>query len=444
MSRPNIVFVNVDQMHFQAISAYGNKDVHTPNLDRIVADGYSFMESVSAMPQCCPARASWFTGRMSTEHGVIVNSYAIDPELPDLGQWLREHGDYETVHAGKWHVSGRDCAKSFDILHGSQQGEEGDSAVARSVTAYLKNREGDKPFFLVAGLMNPHDCCFIGQVGKFGLASKMKEPLPPLPGNFDYEKRASNQGGQKNWSEQDWQYYIYHYYRLVEMVDHEIGRIYDAVCASKEADNTLFIFSCDHGDGLGFHANISKGYLEEESWRVPTVVVWPGKVPAGKRDTEHLVNGVDIAATVCDYAEVPALPKNTIARSWRPLLEGKQTKWREYVVGETSIGKLSTAIRDKRYKTIFYEKSMKLYDIENDPLEIENLADSPEHETIRKRHLRYFKDYLSQIEFYNPPDERASKGKKGNLYGKCADWYEQIKNDEPAAAESNPAERRAR
>ena len=90
MKQPNIVFVHVDQMHHKAVGAYGCPHVHTPNMDRIARDGYSFMESYCAMPQCCPSRASWLTGRMSKEHGVVVNESPIDPALPDVGRWLRK------------------------------------------------------------------------------------------------------------------------------------------------------------------------------------------------------------------------------------------------------------------------------------------------------------------------------------------------------------------
>mgnify|MGYP002063990644 CR=1 FL=1 len=83
--KPNILFMHVDQMHWQAMSAYGNKYVKTPNLDRIAADGCSFRTSYAAMPQCCPARANWYTGRASSEHGVPTNEQKILPNIPDLG-----------------------------------------------------------------------------------------------------------------------------------------------------------------------------------------------------------------------------------------------------------------------------------------------------------------------------------------------------------------------
>jgi len=448
VQKPNIVFVHVDQMHHKALSAYGNEYVHTPNLDKIVREGYSFMESYTAMPQCCPARASWFTGRMSKEHGVVVNSYPIDPDIPDLGQWLRKVG-YETVHTGKWHVSGRKVTDSFQVLHrGSGHGELGDSTVARSAVAYLKNRTGRKPFFLSVGFLNPHDCCFPasrdGGPGKYAFAAKIKDKLPPLPANFDKDYRNTGMQQIQNWSHQDWRYYIYSYYRMVEMVDAEVGRVYDAVRNGPYAGNTLFILTSDHGDGLGFHAKVSKGYLEEEASRVPAVVCWPGRIKAGVRDGEHLVSGVDIAATICDYAGVPPLPKMTVARSWRPLLQCEGTGWRDYVICETSVGPLSVCVRDLRFKSIIYEADTKLYDLANDPLETRNLAGHPDYAAVEKRHREQFREYLSRIEIYpGPPgfdkqisgQRRAAAGKRaarsayprGNLYRAYVKWYERVR-----------------
>lgn len=451
VQKPNIVFVNIDQMHHKAISAYGCKYARTPNIDKIAAEGYSFMESYCAMPQCCPSRASWFTGRMSKEHGVVVNSYPIDPKIPDLGQWLRE-GGYETVYTGKWHVSGRNVADSFKVLHsGSGHGELGDSTVARSAVAYLKNRSGDKPFFLSVGLLNPHDCCFPASIdggpGKYAFASKIKDKLPPLPENFSYDYKDNGSPKTSKWSLRDWRYYIYSYYRMAEMVDAEVGRIYDAVRNGPYSQNTLFILTADHGDGLGFHAKVSKGYLEEEASRVPAIVSWPGKIKQGAQDTQHLVSGVDIAATICDYAGVPPLPKMTIARSWRPLLEGREVKWRDYVICETSVGQLSVCVRDMNFKSIIYEDGTRLYDIQKDPLETNNLADNPKYATVKNRHRELFREYLSQIEIYPGPTDLNKKSTtqkraravrrntrqpsaQSNLYRAYVKWYEKVKAEE--------------
>jgi choline-sulfatase len=424
---PNILFIHVDQMHWQAMSAYGNPHVTTPALDRMAADGCSFRASYAAMPQCCPARASWYTGRMSSEHGVPVNGCPILPDLPDLGVWLRDHGDYESVYAGKWHVSGRDVAKSFHVIYGSGKGEYADGAIARACMGFLANYQGDKPFFLNAGFMNPHDCCYTagaaGGQGKFRFAKEIESKLPPLPKNFIAKPSARTAG----WKELEWRYYIYVYYRWVEMVDAEIGRLYDALMSSRFADNTVVIFTADHGDGLGFHGNVSKGYMEEEAWRVPAIVIYPGRIPRGRQDTEHLSIGVDMAATICDYAHVPMLPGMTIGKSLRPLAEGKRVnRWREYIVGESFLGNGRVGVRDGKHKTIFAcDGPVTVFDLQADPLEMHDLSASAEGKAVATKHKTYLREYLSRIELC-PPRGPKSNQKPYDVYQA---WYQKVKEE---------------
>ena len=424
--RPNVMFIHVDQMHWQAMSAYGNPHVKTPAMDRMAADGCSFRASYSAMPQCCPARASWYTGRMSSEHGVPVNSCPILPDLPDLGQWLSKHGDYKSVYAGKWHVSGRNVAKSFRVIYGSGKGEYADGAIARACMGFLENYKGDKPFFLNAGFMNPHDCCYTagaaGGQGKFRFAKEIVDKLPPLPENF----RKTSNPRVAHWTEEDWRYYIYIYYRWVEMVDAEIGRLYGALMSSRFADNTVVVFTADHGDGVGFHGNITKGYMEEEAWRVPAIIVYPGRIPKGREDTEHLSVGVDIPATICDYAQVPMLPKMTIGKSLRPLAEGREVdQWHEYIVGESFLGKGQVGVRDGKHKTIFYcDGPVKVFDLQADPLEMKDLSAGAEGKAVSARHKSHLREYLGKIELCErvPPQ-------KGAPYRAYLDWYRKVKGE---------------
>jgi choline-sulfatase len=424
---PNILFIHVDQMHWQAMSAYGNPHVRTPAMDRMAADGCSFRASYATMPQCCPARASWYTGRMSSEHGVPVNGCPILPELPDLGTWLAKHGDYESVYAGKWHVSGRDVTKSFRVIYGSGKGEYADGAIARACMGFLENYQGDKPFFLNAGFMNPHDCCYTagaaGGQGKFRFAKQIEGKLPPLPKNFIAKPSVRTKG----WKELEWRYYIYIYYRWVEMVDAEIGRLYDALMSSRFADKTAVVFAADHGDGLGFHGNVSKGYMEEEAWRVPVIVIRPGRDAKGKQDAEHLSIGVDIAATICDYAQVPMLPGMTIGKSLRPLAEGKKVdQWREYIVGESFLGDGRVGVRDGKHKTIFAcDGPVKVFDLQADPLEMNDLFASAEGEAVAEKHMKCLREYLSRIELC------PSRGPKElqRPYRVYQDWYRKVKEE---------------
>lgn len=390
--RPNIVFVHVDQMHADAMSAYGNRWLSTPAMDRIAADGVAFRRAYAAQPVCCPARASWFTGRTPLEHGVLINSAPIDQQMPDLGQWLRRHGDYDAVYAGKWHIPARDVRKSFDLLHpGTGMGEIGDGDVGRAAAAFLRNRTGDKPFFLSAGFLNPHDCCFTcgarGGVAKLGFAPEIENELPPLPPNFDPDLpwlSPSQRARVGDWSELDWRYYIYSCYRQTEMADAHVGLVYDALARSRFAENTLFVLASDHGEGMGHHGRILKNFLEEESWRVPTIAVRPGAIDSGggRIDDETLVSSLDIPATVADYAESPALPDADVGRSLRLLVEGESVPWRDHVFGETD---RSVGVRNARWKAIFYpDKPARMFDLREDPWEMRNLAPSEAHADIRR------------------------------------------------------------
>ena len=131
------------------------------------------------------------------------------------------------------------------------------------------------------------------------------------------------------------------------------------------------------------------------------------------------------------------LPKMTVARSWRPLLEGKSVPWRDYVVCETSIGGLSICIRDKRFKTIFYPDRTRLFDIQNDPLETKDLAGDAAHATVARRHREHLQDYLSRIEVYPGPPQltqaaprprraAARRPRLADLYTPYVQWYKKL------------------
>jgi len=449
--QPNILFIHVDQMHWQAMSAFGNADVRTPAMDKLAEEGYSFRAAYTAMPQCCPARASWYTGRMSCETGVATNGQNCREDIPDLGQWLTEQGNYKAAYAGKWHIPGRDVATSFDLLYGKPlgKGEYMDGAVARACMGFLENYKGDKPFFLNAGFMNPHDCCYTagaaGGQGKFPFAGKMEDQLPPLPESWIPAKKAGK--FITDWTELDWRWYIYSYYRWVEMVDAEIGSLFDALKNSRFADNTIVIFAADHGDGVGFHGNVSKGYLEDEAWRVPTIVIDPRKGKTGVQDEEHLSIGGDIAATICDYARVPMMPGMTVARSLRPLVEGsKKVNWREHVVGESFHGN-QVAVRDRQYKTIFYASNQgtKVFDMIADPLETNNLATSDVGKEVRARHRVLLGEYLDKVEVYEPQEKSRGHLAYLEYYGNFEKNMEEealLNNTAPKAGKSKTVKKK--
>ena len=235
------------------------------------------------------------------------------------------------MYCGKWHLPYGYTADipGFDVLPvGQGQGDLVDTVVSRSCEAYLKNRNSGRPFLLVASLMQPHDICYWAIKNKQLVPTKLPFPqlaghLPELPPNHKKLPSAPQRVNQVRFkqftTEEQWRYYIYVYYRQVEMLDADVGRILKALEASGNAENTIVIMTADHGEGRGRHQNVQKWHPYDEAARVPMIVVPPGAANAGRRDAEHVVSGLDVAPTLCDYAGIEPPPKYR-GRSLRPRL----------------------------------------------------------------------------------------------------------------------------
>jgi len=399
-TRPNVLFLMADQQGLDTLSALGCSDVHTPHLDRLAKRGVAFLESYSSNPLCSPARSSMMTGRPTLETGVIVNGRAIRNTIPNMGQWFRQAG-YETVYAGKWHVPisfGPDIP-GFDVIDTGINGQGGvcDTAVSRACQGYLRGRRGaarGKPFLLIGSFLQPHDICqFVSMHGKSGemvFRDALGDALPPLPPNHGFDPRepmALQKRARPDWSETQWRYYLYNYYRMVEMVDAEIGRVLQALDDSGEADNTVVVFTSDHGEGRGRHKLVTKNYLYDEAAKVPLLFAAPGRAGAGHVDRSNLVSTVDILPTVCDLTGV-APPPHVRGNSLAPLLQGKTPQPREFVAAEVAV--LGRMIRTPRFKYISYvgDPVEQLFDMQADPGETKNLAGTAGFDADLQAHRR--------------------------------------------------------
>jgi len=425
---PNILFINVDQMSLlDSIRAYGCEYTATPGIDRLVKQGTSFMQSYSTDPVCCPARASWWTGAYSSEHGVVVNGTPCHADMPDLSRLLQEAG-YNTYFSGKWHVPGKQVRKLFHVLHeGSWWGELTDTEVSRSAVAFLENYDGSRPFFLNLGYLNPHDICITPSydAGRSSVVDGKKVPpykaagvldeadIPPVQDARDYDSREpavmvlSKRGSLEkpkfhDWSDELWRMHRYNYHRFTEMVDAQVDVLLDALEQSSFRDNTLIVFSADHGDGLGRHRTVGKSTFYDEVCRIPFIVSTFGalKVRKNVQDAEHLVSGVDFGRTVCDYAQADGTPLPH-GRSLRPLVEGKEIAWREFAYAESSAYMHMVTDGTIKYVREYVENDEssgmppcakthrtgveQLFDLARDPNEAKNLAYDPEYKQQLKR-----------------------------------------------------------
>ena len=417
---PNVLLVLTDQLGLDAISAHGCPDVQTPHIDRLVSRGVTFMESHSTNPVCSPARSSLLTGRMPVETGVITNGRPIHANCPNMGQWFRQSG-YETLYCGKWHLpAGRPAEiPGFSVLPAGQgQGDLMDNVVSRSCEAFLRGRSGTQPFLFVASLLQPHDICYWAIQDKTLVPKQLPFPqlrdqLPPLPPNHKARPPAPEKLDRlkfDRFSDEQWRYYIYVYYRQVEMVDADIGRMLDALDATGLAGNTIVVLTSDHGEGRGRHSHVQKWYPYEESVKVPLVVSCPGRVAENHQDAD-LVSGLDVMSTLCDFADIKAPPKAR-GRTLRPLLERKPVEWREFVSSEHHV--VGRMIRTDRYKYVRYQDDPveQLFDMKDDPWETKNLYDDSKYRSVVQDHRQLLTGWEAQLEPVTPTPDAKKRPKK--------------------------------
>lgn len=381
--KPNILIIISDQQGIDTIAAYKkyfrNKAylchwVKTPNFDRMVAGGYSFLESHSTNSVSSPARSSVFTGRYSTETGVTYNNVGIDKEIPNMGQWFESHSDYNRIYCGKWHaggqwnypdITGNRKIPGFETIpagtHGT--GDFNDFQVSGAMKGYIMNYQEDKPFLAVAGLMNPHDICYwTPQLYGNKLVPKsdhfdLGDQRPPLPPNQDYSFDEPFKNQQTKFTDEEWRNYLYDYCRMIEKLDADLGRLLDAV--DSRDDETLVIFTSDHGEGSGRHRRVQKWHPFEQSVKVPFLAYMPGRIKSGIIDMNNIVSGIDIMTTVCSYASIPA-PEGCRGRNLRPLFErGETPEVMDYAFSE--FRHTGRVVRKGDYKYV------KVYEYSGDP-----------------------------------------------------------------------------
>jgi arylsulfatase A-like enzyme len=417
--RPNILFLFADDQRADTIAAWGNSHIKTPNLDKLVHDGFSFRGNYiyggNNGAVCMPSRAmlmsgkSWFHIDVKTLTGVKL--------MPEL---LHEHG-YVTFGTGKWHNGEESWLRAFQqgktVLFGGmanhlkvpvrdlgpdgkltpvRTGEKFSSELfADSAIEFLKKQDGKKPFFAYVAFTAPHDPRMPPSPQRdYYYAHK-----PPLPPNFAAQFPFDN-GHMLDCRDENlaaWprtepviREQLAEYYGMITHLDGQIGRILKALKESGQADNTIIIYSADNGLALGSHGLMGKQNVFEHSMRVPLIFVGPG-IPAGK-STSAFTYLLDVLPTVCELTgNTP--PSGMEGESIRPLWEGKKEKIRDSVF--LPFLKVQRAVRDERWKLIAYPKPgyMQLFDLKNDPDEQTNLIDAPERAGEVTRLLALMKDW---------------------------------------------------
>lgn len=439
MTRPNLLFIQTDQLSANALGFAGCPYVRTPNIDALAARSVRFGQAVCAFPKCVPSRTAWTYGRMP--HEVMLPGTELDydarfgdprrgvrPEFQagELGHWFARHG-YECAHAGKWHVGQWGPTESLEPQFGSgfrALCPINDPRVPDVCANFFRERDPSRPFLLVASFDNPHNICEYAWDGALPWGNLPAAPplddLPPFPSNGYVHpseppavrmlQRAVRD--RLAFSTEDWRRYRWAYYRLVEKVDAEIGRLLEALREAGLEDSTAIVFTSDHGDMQGAHQLTQKDTFYQESVHVPYLIARPGQREVIVR--EDLVNNaLDTFPTLCALAGIPT-PDGFHGRD---LLAG-QGGGPEYVASELKWrfgGGEGRMIRSASFKYVAYDTGPvreQLFDLARDPGEMENLATSATHADELQRHRGHLRDWLARtmdpfgLEHYAHPGQR--------------------------------------
>jgi len=395
-----------DQQHWQALGCVDDT-FRTPALDRFAASSVCFTRAYCTTPQCSPSRSSILTGLYPSKTGVMGNVGAAGgDELTGetIGLWLQRAG-YTTAYFGKWHLGHHEVGTAgWDEDYGVTGGEKrDDSEVTRRALDFLERRHnGDRPFALFLSYNNPHDIYDVrGDNNNGGPAAPHSDtPLPSSWYRQDFSRVPSvqrrfmtdDQGQIVPVDEESdlWRQYRDFYRGKMELVDAEMGRVFDYLDSQGLSDHTLVIVTSDHGDMDGNHRLVFKGpFMYDHMLRVPLLIRAPGEnSPAGTTVPFAAVN-VDLVPTMADYAGIDIPAADGV--SLRPFVDGagepprRDAVMTQYYSKQKWVNPIrSVCTTEYKYNRYRYHGE-ELYDLTQDPDETVNLAADPAYREVISR-----------------------------------------------------------
>lgn len=426
-TKPNIVFIMSDDHAYQAMSCYGSVVNETPNIDRIANEGMLFNNCFCTNSICAPSRATIITGKYSHMNGKMNNSgsQVFDGGQVTFPKLLQVLG-YQTAMIGKWHLNsdptgfdywcmlpGQGAYYDPDMIEmGERKNFPGyaSDVITDQALAWLDRRDETKPFCLLYWHKAPHRSWQPAE----RYMDMYEDPIP-IPETFDdnYETRLAaqqqdmtientlNSRDLKEDPPEDlegeelkrWKYqrYMEDYLRCVASVDDNVGRMLDYLDEKGLSDDTMVIYTSDQGFYLGEHGWFDKRWMYEESLRMPLVIKYPRMIRPGSVSNDMVLN-LDFGETLADIAGAVTTPAEMQGESFRSILEGKSPEnWRtsmyyhyyEYP-GSHSV-KRHYGVRTERYKLMhfYYDiDAWELFDLQEDPHELNNVYDNPAYAGI--------------------------------------------------------------
>ena len=439
--RPNLIYILADQLRADALGYAGDRKARTPNLDRLARQSVNFSNAVSTMPVCAAHRASLLTGLYPSTTGMVVNELRVNPGHRALGHVLKD-GGYETGYIGKWHLWGNEAGNhaadashyippesrkyrlgfggywaAYNFNHQYKKAFYfGDSPRRITVDGYepdvqtdlalrfIKDKaRGPKPFALVLSYGVPHDPWTDDNV----LAEDVKPfesvdfPLPEtwLETPDPYMDRDTDPARGLAYFKVRIPGFRRNYYAMTANLDRNVGRLLRGLEEAGISGDTIVVFSSDHGEMFGAHGRVQKLTFYEEAARVPFLVRWPGRVPAGSvRDA--CLGTPDILPSVLGLMGLP-IPAGVEGMDLSRLALGRGGPEPDAAflqgLGHTYLwidGFEWRALRDKRYTYAVCRRdgSEHLYDNVEDPFQKVNRAADPAFAA----RLREFRDRLAE------------------------------------------------
>ena len=434
MRRPNILLVHSDQHRYDCVGAHGHPLSPTPNLDRLAAQGVSFSHAFTPCPVCVPARNSFLYGTWATRHGAVSNRHTEAPwppapELPTWSEALRDAG-YRLAYVGKWGIHGRPQDFGFESYvptsdYYTWRAEAGLPPVPRtgwfggtdphispeqSRIAWEADRvlermrdlsRGPEPFLIRWDPAGPHlpnivPEPYASMYPPATIAPWLSFP-DPLAGKPYIQAQQRRTWGLDGWTWDDWAPVVARYLGEITLMDAQIGRVLAELERLGLSEDTLVIYTCDHGDLCGGHGMIDKHHvMYDDVVRVPLIMRLPRDSRAGSPDPvagrtcdAFVSHALDLAVTLCEVAQVP-VPETFQGRSLLPLLEGQGEGEREDIFATyhgSQFGLYSSRmVRDRRWKYVWNATAEdELYELERDPGEIVNLAGDASSRQVLER-----------------------------------------------------------
>ena len=425
--RPNILIIVADQQRYDCIGYSNAYPVQTPNIDRLAREGVWCTNAHTPIPVCSPARQAFLNGKRPETFGALWNQGGTLKTCnlsPEDYSWVKELKDigYQNAFIGKWDVNPifgpldygfdhftplNDYWEYREKHYPSLKYEEGwmgeidkipyrenvSHWLAYKAIDYMEEySDNDKPWHIRLDFPGPHLPC---RPSKEFAKLYNSNDIPPWPSfEEDFKNKPYIQKQQlyswniEDLTWQDWKETVALYYATISEIDNAIGKILDKLDKLNQADNTLIIYTADHGDMCGSHRMIDKHYvLYDDVVRVPLVIRWPSIVPPNKVIDEYIYQFLDIPPTILE-ALGEALPDFFVGRSLLPLLKGRDVKkWRKEAVttynGQQFGLYTQRMIRNETWKYIWNTTDIdELYNLQEDPYELNNLIGNEEYKPI--------------------------------------------------------------